>query len=129
MLKCPNKLFMINLGINVIMCKRLFKPKYYYIGGRAYMGKKIKCNSTPRGRKSRDKEGGKKSKVMQLYTPLKFSPIIQVHARDCSLFSLVVRVCILLSTGQMGRRLPFLARSFRTALTSNCNLDNRSTIV
>ena len=34
------------------------------------MGKKIKCRLTPRGRKSKDQGGGKKSKVVQLYTPL-----------------------------------------------------------
>ena len=34
------------------------------------MGKKINCTSTPRGRKSKDQGGGKKSKVVQLYTPL-----------------------------------------------------------
>ena len=33
------------------------------------MGKKIKCSSTPRGRKSKDQRGVKKSKVVQLYTP------------------------------------------------------------
>ena len=37
------------------------------------MGKKINCFSTPRGRKSKDQGGGKKSKVVQLYTPLVFS--------------------------------------------------------
>ena len=34
------------------------------------MGKKIMCSSTPRGIKSKDQRGGKKSKVAQLYSPL-----------------------------------------------------------
>ena len=37
------------------------------------MGKKIICRLAPRGRKSKDQGGGKKSKVVQLYTPLPLS--------------------------------------------------------
>ena len=54
------------------------------------MGKKIKCSSTPRERKSKD-QGGKKSKVMQLYTPLQFLEGVPKNFRkmdDLAVFSM-----------------------------------------
>ena len=55
------------------------------------MGKKIKCTSTPRGRESKD-QGGKKSKVVQLYTPLHMNKLIlhlhMQNMQECSGFGM-----------------------------------------